>query len=296
MSRSVVLQGSWRVTVIRKDSDWAQRVVVTGAAQGIVPGVVGASETMSGERWSLGVEHDWGRGWQTSEYVHADPVKDRDGRASRIVASKDHYWPGDSHPNDLVLLLDFVGATFEVTAAPCLVGENLRDDGARYLAVPVRNSGYRAFGYETVLDVTDASRDALARGGVVVEEDWEPSALRTTGQETYGRAVVVPPLDPGGQSVVYFPVRAGSAVPGEGADVELVLTGTGARERQVARMPGRPRVRPAPVAGGGSVVSGDVVGVRASTRPPAGRPAPATPRTAPSAPGATVEGAAGADG
>jgi hypothetical protein len=45
--------------------------------------------------------------WRASE--HADPVTDRGGRASRIVASKDHYWPGDSHPDDLVLLLDHVG-------------------------------------------------------------------------------------------------------------------------------------------------------------------------------------------
>jgi hypothetical protein len=270
MARSVVLHGSWRVTVVRKDSHWAQRVVVTGAANGVMPGVVGASETVSGDRWRLAVEHDSGGGWRPSEYVHADPVKDRDGRASRIVASKDHYWPGDSHPNDLVLLLDHVGGTFEVTGMPRLVGDGLRDDpaDARFLAVTVRNSGYRAFGYETVLDVTDAGRDALARSGVVVEESWEPEALRETGQEAYGRAVGVPPLDPGDQGVVYFPVRGG---PADGVDVEFVLVGAGGRERQVARMAGPPSVRRPPVTASGLIVSGDVVGVHASTRPPAGR-------------------------
>jgi hypothetical protein len=80
---------------------------------------------------------------RVGEYVHADPVTDRGGRASRIVVSKDHYWPGDSHPNDLVLLLDHVGGSFEVTGLPRLVGEGLREDpvAARYLGVTVRNSG-----------------------------------------------------------------------------------------------------------------------------------------------------------
>lgn len=295
MARSVVLHGSWRVTVVRKDSYWAQRVVVTGAANGVVPGVVGASETMSGDHWSLAVEHDPGGGWRASEYVHADPVKDRDGRASRIVASKDHYWPGDSHPDDLVLLLDHVGGTFEVTGMPRLVGDGLRDDaeGTRFLAVTVRNSGYRAFGYETVLDVTDAGRDALARKGVVVEEDWEPEALRKTGQEAYGRAVGVPPLDPGDQGVVYFPVRAGAGLP-DGVDVEFVLVGADGRERQVARLAGPPAVRHPQVTASGLIVSGDVVGVHASTRPPAGRTRTTAPGTA--APGTAAHQEAGSSG
>jgi hypothetical protein len=280
MARSVVLHGSWRVTVVRKDSCWPQRVVVTGAADAVLPGVVGASETMSGDQWSLAVEHDPGGGWRASEYVHADPVKDRGGRASRIVASKDHYWPGDSHPDDLVLLLAHVGGTFEVSGVLRLVGDGLREDAgsARFMAVTVRNSGYRAFGYETVLDVTDAGRDALAREGVVVEEAWEPQALRRTGQEAYGRAVGVPPLDPGDQGVVYFPVRAGSRMP-VGVEVEFALDGADGRERQVARTAGPPTVRRLPAAAADLVVSGDVVGVRTSTRTPAGRSAPA-PATA----------------
>lgn len=54
----IVLCGSWRVTVTRKDSDWAQRVVVTGGADAVIPGVVGAAATISGDRWDLTVEHD----------------------------------------------------------------------------------------------------------------------------------------------------------------------------------------------------------------------------------------------
>ncbi|GAB2800257.1 hypothetical protein GCM10027176_00270 [Actinoallomurus bryophytorum] len=278
MARSVVLHGSWRVTVVRKDSDWAQRIVVTGAVSGVVPGVVGASETMSGDRWCLAVEHDFGGGWQASEYVHADPVKDRDGRASRIVASKDHYWPGDSHPDDLVLLLDHVGGTFEVAGLPLLVGDGLREgtQDVRFLAVTVRNSGWRPFGYDAVLDVSDAGRDTLARSGVVVEETWKPEALRETGQEAYGRAVGVPPLGPGEHGVVYFPVHADPALRADGADVEFVLTGAGGRERQVARMAGGPPPvqRPA-VTSSGLIVCGDV-SVHASTRPPVASPPPGT--------------------
>jgi hypothetical protein len=39
----VILHGGWRVTVVRKESFWEQRVVVTGSANAVVPGVVSIS-------------------------------------------------------------------------------------------------------------------------------------------------------------------------------------------------------------------------------------------------------------
>lgn len=225
----IVLCGSWRVTVTRKDSDWAQRVVVTGGVDAVIPGVVGAAATISGDRWDLTVEHDPGCGWRPSAYVAADPVREHAGHATRTVMSKDHYWRGDSDPNDLVLRLEHAGAHLAVACAPQVVG--------RFLAVTVRNTGFRTFGYDSVLDVTDAGRSVLARWGVVLAEHWEPSALRETGQEAYGRAVLLRPLEVGDEATVRFPLLSVSAGPYESAEVEFALTCDGrvSRVRHLTR-------------------------------------------------------------
>lgn len=298
---SVGLTGSWRIRIVRKESDWSQRVVVTGAVQTIVPGVVGATATVSGDHWSLSVEHDFGAGWRQSERVYAHPLEEHDGRGSRLVVSKDHYWAGDTSPNDLQLVLEHVGATLQVVAAPELVTTPGAGPGspadARYLAVTVRNIGYRALGYDSVLDVTDASRDALARADVVVEETWTPEALRETGQETYGRAVGVPPLETGAQGVVHFPVRVGGAGLAEAVDVEFVLSGARGRDRRGPAERQQVRMAPSPRTGGGapdregsaprtgSWPPADLVSAR--TRPPSGRQRPGVPAPAPGQAGAT---------
>jgi hypothetical protein len=59
----VTVAGSWRVRVVRKDSDWAQRVVITGSASVVIPGQVGESAEVQGERWRLTIEHNFGGGW-----------------------------------------------------------------------------------------------------------------------------------------------------------------------------------------------------------------------------------------
>jgi hypothetical protein len=273
MTSWIGMHGTWRVTVVRKDSDWPQRVVITGSVHQTIRGTVGASETVSGVDWRLTVEHDFGGGWRRSEYVEAGPVSEHDGRATRTVASKDHYWPGDSHPNDLVLRLDHAGARFEVAATPQLV-DDLGAGDDRYLAVTVRNTGHRAFDYDTVLDVTDRGRDALARQGIVVADSWTPEALRATGQEAFGRGAGVRPLEVGAEAVVYFPVRHDAIPLAEATDVEfLLLTASGGgrravRERRVARMVPAD-ARPARGPADALRPAGDIVDVRARARPPA---------------------------
>jgi hypothetical protein len=275
------MHGMWRVRVVRKDSDWPQRIVITGSAHQMIPGMVGASGIVSGADWNLTVEHDRGRGWRQSEFVQADPVSERDGPATRTIVSKDHYWPGDGRPNDLVLRLEHVGARFEVAGTPQLV-DDLGPGDAPYLAVTVRNIGYRAFDYDTVLDVTDQGRDALARQGVVVAESWTPEALRATGQEAFDRGAGVLPLDTGAEAVVYFPVRHDPLPSAEATDVEFLLTSGGGggrravRERQLARVnptTARPP-RAAPGSSGALQMSGDVVDVRARAHLPVHRSAP----------------------
>lgn len=278
MTSWIGMHGTWRVTVVRKNSDWPQRVVITGSVHDAIPGMVGASETVSGGDWHLTVEHDLGGGWRQSEFVQAGPVSERDGRATRTVASKDHYWPGDGDPNDLVLRLEHVGARFEVAGTPQLV-DDFGPGDARYLAVTVRNTGYRAFDYDTVLDVTDRGRDALARQGLVVAESWTPEALRATGQEAFGRGAGVRPLEAGAEGVVYFPVRLDTVPSAEAEDVEFLLISAGGggrravRERRLARVDPT-AARPARASSGALRVSGDVVDVRARAHLPSYRSEP----------------------
>ncbi|MGI5229435.1 hypothetical protein [Actinoallomurus sp. CA-142502] len=278
MTSWISMHGTWRVTVVRKASDWPQRVVITGSVQRAIPGTVGASETVSGIDWHLTIEHDLGGAWRQSEFVQAGPVREYDGRAARTVASKDHYWQGDSDPNDLVLRLEHVGARFEVTATPHLVDGLGRGDD-RYLAVTIRNTGYRAFDYDTVLDVTDRGRNALARQGIVVAEIWTPEALRATGQEAYGRGAVVRPLEVGAEAVVHFPARRDTVPSVEAADIEFLLSSRGGgsrgtvRERRLARMVPT-AARPARKPNDALRVAGDSVDVRARAHLPVHRSAP----------------------
>lgn len=269
----VELHGSWHVRVVRNDAAWPQRVVVTGAVSGVIPGQVGASVTVGGGHCTLTIEHDPGGGWRQSPYVQAGPVKERDGRATRIVESKDHYWPGDSDPNDLVLQLEHIGTAMEVIGAPEITGVVGSD--LRYLAVTVQNTGYKTFGYDAVFDITDAGRRALAQQGVTVES-WGTESLRATGQEAFGRAVGLSPLDVGARDIVYFPVYVGTAAVPEATDVEFELVRAGGegrrrgrRERHVVRMKFTRADRPSAPTPGALMVSGDIVDVHPMVRPAA---------------------------
>jgi hypothetical protein len=260
MSRTAVaLRGAWRVTVVHKRSHWPQRVVSEGAENPVLPGVVGASVTMSGDDWQLAVDHDAGGGWQRSEYVQA--VGTGDGL---LIVSKDRYWAGDSQPDDLVLRLNHVGRLFEVMGAP--------EVDSSSLSVTVRNTSYRAFGYDLVLDVTDAGRAALAAAGVELDDTGFPAEGQT-----------LPPLEVGEQCVIRLPVSSVTGS-GQGVDVEFVVARAGRTggERQTVRMGGPALVKAAERLPGGAITApGGLVEVFARTRTPEYSPAPASaPATA----------------
>lgn len=231
----IIVAGSWRVRVMRKDSDWVQRVVITGSASVVIPGRVGESAEVHGERWRLTVEHSSGGGWTENAYVQGEPVRRRVGRATQLVTSKDHYWAGDTDPNDLVLMLEEMAetGTFSVDGQPYGVDDSLRPLGGRglggprvrFMAVRVRNTSYKPYGYDARLAVSDNGRRALAGHGILVE-GWTPATVRATGQEVFGSAVSVPPLGVGQHATVYFPVDTSGSRAGT-ADIEFVLGGTG---------------------------------------------------------------------
>jgi hypothetical protein len=231
----VTVAGNWRVRVLRKDSDWVHRVVITGSASLVIPGRVGESAEVQGERWRLTIEHNSGGGWTESAYVQAEPVRRQPGRATQLVMSKDHYWAGDSDPNDLVVMLEEMAGTgmFSVDGQPYGVDESLRpldshglgDPRAHFMAVRVRNTSHKRYGYGARLAVSDAGRRALAGYGILVA-GWTQATVRATGQEVFGSAVSVPPLGVGQHAIVYFPVDASGSRAGT-TDIEFVLSGAG---------------------------------------------------------------------
>ncbi len=242
--------GSWRLTVVSKVSDWAQRVVVTGSVNGVIPGQVGVSVLIAGDRWQLAIEHNLGGVWVPNQRVAAGPLRHEQGRPSQLISSKDQYWPGDTAPNDLILHMENVGAAFDVVdqyavdaALRPLPDRALAGRMAQYLAVEVRNTGHQTFGYDTVLDISDAGRHALAEHGVQAQDGWSPAAVRATGQEVFGRAVALPPLEVGDRATAYFPVDATVSRAGT-PEVEFVLLRAGDSEGRVA--PRRRSVHPVP--------------------------------------------------
>src|ERR1700691_4236275 len=174
----ITVAGSWRVRVMRKESDWVQRVVITGSASVVIPGRVGESAEVQGERWRLTIEHNSGGGWTENAYVQAEPVRRRAGLATQLVTSKDHYWAGDSDPDDLVLMLEEMAetGTFSVDGQPYGVDDSLRplgghglgDPRVRFMAVRVRNTSYKPYGYDARLVVSYAGRRARAGQGTLV--------------------------------------------------------------------------------------------------------------------------------
>jgi hypothetical protein len=252
----IVMDGGWRVRVVRADAGWPQRVVVTGSASLVIPGVVGRSAEVKGQRWALAIEHQRDGNWRESEFIDSKSIVDGGGHPARMIHSKDHFWHNDHDPNDLVLMLDMLAVppAFQVVSAPRAVDASLRpvasgfcNAGARYLAVEIANSGEQQFGYGAALDISGAGRTALARHGVRVLP-WSAESVRVTRQEVFGSAVSVPPLVPGQRATVYLPVDSSAARDGT-ADVEFELRHvSGSRnELQVARnVPLNPDPRPTP--------------------------------------------------
>lgn len=236
----VAYYGRWRVTVTAKDSDWPQRVVITGAdaGGGIIPGVVGETRTVDGDDWDLTIEHDDGSGWSGNAAVSPEPMAEAGVRLTQVVRSKDAFHPGDSEPDDLVLGLEKLGPAFAVTARPFMAdaesftmladGVFVNVQGLQLMGVTIRNTWGRAWGAgEFALDVSALGRATLAGFGATVVDAWPPRQLAATQQRLHGRAVILPELDPGATHLLFFALDTASVHSGK-PDVEFILTSTGA--------------------------------------------------------------------
>lgn len=232
-------RGRWRVSVIGKDSEWDQRVIVAGASagNGTAAGVVGNSWIVDGAPWTLSVEHNDGtHGWQPNAAVLADPLIENGARLSQVIRSKDAFSGTDTDPNDLVLRVDKIGPMFEIKVRPysadaasllmfadgVFVGVN----GLQLMGADIENTWGETFTDERLLDISDLGRATLASFGIVVIDAWTPALLNATQQAVVGRAVVLPDLAVGERTTVYFLVDASAARRGK-PDVEFVLHNTG---------------------------------------------------------------------
>ncbi|MFJ6135643.1 hypothetical protein [Kitasatospora sp. NPDC092286] len=114
------MNGPWRVTVIGKDADYDQRVVIRSPyGTNVLAGRVGAWFDVRDDEWTLALEHSWGAGWRPNVRVIPGPVSAGEGGLrSRIVRSKDVDWPGgDPTERNFVLRLDALESATVLTDA-----------------------------------------------------------------------------------------------------------------------------------------------------------------------------------
>ena len=103
---AVSMSGAWRITVVSKESLFAQRIVFSGDVQKMLNLEVGTSASASGRRWTLRFEHNRGDGvWRPNVSVEAGAIVRRGNEFQRLIATKDVFWTGDREHDDLKLLL-----------------------------------------------------------------------------------------------------------------------------------------------------------------------------------------------
>ena len=239
-NRVVSYRGRWIVSVIGKDSDWPQRVVISGATVGggVLSGVVGQSRLVDGDSWDLTIEHNDGSGWAANEAVTPDPMAESGVDLSQVVRSKDVFRPGDVDPNDLVVRVDKSGPAFEVTARPFAAdagtltmlanGVFVNLNGPQLMGVTVRNIWGRPWqAGEFALDVSPLGRATLATFGATVVDAWPPQILAATQQQLLGRTVVLPALEVGESHLLFFMLDTAAAHRGK-PDVEFILISSAA--------------------------------------------------------------------
>ncbi|KJS54902.1 hypothetical protein VM98_16565 [Streptomyces rubellomurinus subsp. indigoferus] len=88
--------GPWRITVLGKDTDFEQRVLVRGRyGTRVLPGCAGASLVVDEDSWTLALEHlAPGRLWRPNLRTTPGPLTDRDGTPCQVVTSNDCHRSG----------------------------------------------------------------------------------------------------------------------------------------------------------------------------------------------------------
>ncbi|MFE2472638.1 hypothetical protein [Streptomyces mirabilis] len=104
-------QGAYRITVVGAQAAWPQRVVVTmrGGRTVLIPGVIGASETVDAPAWELELEHYYQGCWHPNVRAVIGKWQTTEAGRSRTIHSRDRESSSGGTERSLVLRLDQAG-------------------------------------------------------------------------------------------------------------------------------------------------------------------------------------------
>jgi len=221
---SIQLHGRWNLRVAGAVHNWENRFRVEGATtgSGTYPPNVGLEVVVDGPSWSLVAEYreSAAEPWKPSDMMIDTGVERVDIRA--VIGAEDPLPSRDFE--DIrwdARYLD--GTMFEIPYRPHAVRTTdlyaMPDGifetalGTYYMGVWVVNRWGLPFTGSHVLDITPASRAALAARGVTVIDSWTQAELASLGQRQEGTGMVLGPLVPGAGRTVYFKVDVSRAAP-----------------------------------------------------------------------------------
>lgn len=217
--------GDWRITVLSKDADWAQRVVAEGTQAGThtLAGTPGASTRVFGAGnapWTLKIEHRDDDGhWARSMLQATSSVSGV--RLEYIVRSEDNTTASsDRDFNDLVIRLDKLGAVAQPVPPFAIRPETMQAMpegvfeatlGRFFMAVRIANIFGLPWPASARVGLSDRSRAWLHAGGVDIVDAWTADEQATVGQTVVNGRVAVGALPAGGSRLIYFKVDVSRA-------------------------------------------------------------------------------------
>ncbi|EOO24936.1 hypothetical protein IIU_06509 [Bacillus cereus VD133] len=226
MPFQISMQGHWKLTVITKDAWFKQQIVISGSkSDGIYPGIVGMSVEIKGQElnpWTLKIQHNNGTIWGDSE-LRLTPEVLSGSQITFNIESEDEPASGsDNDFNDLIVKAEKVGM-IEVPFRPYALRMNtlqMMPDGVfeaalgtYYMGVCIQNVWTKPLSADSLIGISDVSRNILAAGGVQIIDTWSTEEQEVLGQKMQGAYVVLGSLAPGEMRTIYFKVNCKSAKP-----------------------------------------------------------------------------------
>jgi hypothetical protein len=221
---AIQLHGRWTLQITKAIHSWENRFRVADAAigNGTYPPTVGLSLLADGAAWSLIAEYRENNAapWKPSDMM-IDPAPERVDILA-VIGAEDPLPKRDFE--DIRWEARYQGGTMlEVPYRPAAVrttdlfqmpdGIFETSLGTYYMAVRVVNRWGLPFTADHVLDITPASRAALAARGIQVIDAWSAAELASLGQTQAGGGMVLGPLTPGAGRTLFFKIDVRDAAP-----------------------------------------------------------------------------------
>ncbi|MCY1078764.1 hypothetical protein [Archangium lansingense] len=231
---SIQLFGRWNLEVTKAIHNLENRFQVQGAdsGNGTFPPTVGLNLTPAGTAWLLTAEYReaTAQPWKSSDMMIDPGPLDRVDIQATIGAEdplpsrdfEDIQWAARYLDGTLLEIphRPYAVRTQDLFQMPDGIFETAL--GTYYMAVRVVNRWGLPFTSDHVLNISAASRAALAVGGIHVIDAWSHAELTSLGQSQRGTGMVLGPLVPGSARTVYFKIDVSAAAPRK-HEVEFVL-------------------------------------------------------------------------